>query len=485
MAAALLKDAKLLRPGKDAADAVAPEAAFSGKQYVAFYFSAHWCGPCQRFTPRFAEVYKQMPADKLEVVFVSADRDAKTFNAYRATMPWLAVDPFEDEEATQALQEHFGIEGFPTVAIVDVASGKTLTTDAVGDIAADPTGAGCPWAPRSLREILADDVPIIAGKANEGATCLGDLRKRGVQHAALYFSAHWCPPCRQFTPKLAALYSEMVAASPSSKPFEFIFLSSDRSESDFKEYHAEMGFAAVPLGHEAIGALSKTLQVQGIPTLVTVDLTTGEVVNAKARGEAEKPGAAGTFPWPPRPLPDVLIFEPCDEVFDQFAKRVVVVDCSSLSKEAAAEVHEVVTSAVKELKATGSLNTSKTLVTLCEPRTPAPRAKEHCLEGCTLTAVPESRAAGCDACGKDARVGGHTCEQHNFDLCDKCFEAEVVVPSPGRKLLLRVLDFCKEESRAGATVYAFEGLRSGDPAQKAAEGFSGHADVVSALRKAL
>ena len=51
------------------------------------------------------------------------------------------------------------------------------------------------------------------------STLLGDelLSKNGprptasalkdVDVVALYFSAHWCPPCRGFTPKLAACYT--------------------------------------------------------------------------------------------------------------------------------------------------------------------------------------------------------------------------------------------------------------------------------------
>merc|ERR1712072_275228 len=41
----------------------------------------------------------------------------------------------------------------------------------------------------------------------------------------LYFSAHWCPPCRGFTPKLVEFFSELEKKyprppSPSSRPIK-------------------------------------------------------------------------------------------------------------------------------------------------------------------------------------------------------------------------------------------------------------------------
>lgn len=58
----------------------------------------------------------------------------------------------------------------------------------------------------------------------------------------LYFSAHWCPPCRGFTPKLAEFYKK----HHEEKKFEIVFVSSDRNEGDFKQYYAEMPWLALP-----------------------------------------------------------------------------------------------------------------------------------------------------------------------------------------------------------------------------------------------
>ncbi|CAI5449338.1 unnamed protein product [Caenorhabditis angaria] len=53
---------------------------------------------------------------------------------------------------------------------------------------------------------------------------------------ALYFSAGWCPPCKQFTPKLHRLYN---ALRSNGKPFEVVFFTRDRSRADFEENFTE------------------------------------------------------------------------------------------------------------------------------------------------------------------------------------------------------------------------------------------------------
>ena len=66
---------------------------------------------------------------------------------------------------------------------------------------------------------------------------------------ALYFSAHWCPPCRQFTPVLKDFYEELDG-----EKFEIVFVSFDRSEKDLKDYMKEAhgDWCVIPFGDPAI-----------------------------------------------------------------------------------------------------------------------------------------------------------------------------------------------------------------------------------------
>jgi len=110
----------------------------------------------------------------------------------------------------------------------------------------------------------------------------------------LYFSAHWCPPCRAFTPQLAKIYNEI---RDSGKDFEVIFISSDSSEKDFKDYHKDMPWLAIPYNNEdEKEACSEKYSIQGLPTLVLIDGENGETITEEGRGAVGEFGADG-FPF--------------------------------------------------------------------------------------------------------------------------------------------------------------------------------------------
>ena len=105
----------------------------------------------------------------------------------------------------------------------------------------------------------------------------------------VYFSAHWCPPCRNFTPVLAKFYDDV---NKNGHVFEVIFSSSDQDEKSFKEYLNTMPWIALPLGDPKCDTLSGQFKVSGIPRLVILDQT-GKVVVDNARNDVMR----GVVAW--------------------------------------------------------------------------------------------------------------------------------------------------------------------------------------------
>lgn len=85
----------------------------------------------------------------------------------------------------------------------------------------------------------------------------------------IYFSAHWCPPCRAFTPQLVEWYRK-IKGGPNGSSFEIVFVSSDRDQGMFDEYFQEMPWHALPF--------------QERMTKVRVDGRTTACVGVKTRG---------------------------------------------------------------------------------------------------------------------------------------------------------------------------------------------------------
>jgi nucleoredoxin len=264
----------------------------NGKAAVGLYFSAHWCPPCRGFTPKLAEWYKKdLQAKGLEVVFVSSDRDEDSFNEYYKEQPWAAL-PYDNRDFKAQLSKKFKVQGIPSFVILD-ADGKVITKDGREAISKDPSGEKFPWVP-----------PTPAEKAKIVLDTLGAelVHRTSGKFIGLYFSAHWCPPCRGFTPKLAEMYKNGLKDK-----MEIIFLSSDKDEKSFDDYFKEMPWLALPYAKRAEKELlSDTFGVRGIPSFVVLR-PDGTVLSTDGRSKVMSDPKGENLPdgWLPQPFNDV------------------------------------------------------------------------------------------------------------------------------------------------------------------------------------
>lgn len=101
---------------------------------------------------------------------------------------------------------------------------------------------------------------------------------------AFYFSAHWCPPCRTFTPKLVEFYN--AHAEQAGTDFELIFVSSDHDEDSIEDYMTgdQMPWPAIKFRYaKPIDEVSQYAR-SGIPCLVLVDRE-GNVLSHSYEGD--------------------------------------------------------------------------------------------------------------------------------------------------------------------------------------------------------
>ena len=98
----------------------------------------------------------------------------------------------------------------------------------------------------------------------------------------LYFSAHWCGPCRQFTPLLAEFYA--THKSLNKDDFEIVFVSGDRDSASYTSYLNTMPWGlGVGFGDGRKDTLNSRFNVSGIPTLIILDGVSGEIVSRDGR----------------------------------------------------------------------------------------------------------------------------------------------------------------------------------------------------------
>merc|ERR1712113_1281828 len=210
---------------------------------------------------------------------------------YYKDQPWVAL-PYEKRDLKNQLSKKFKVQGIPSFVILD-ADGKIITKDGREAVSKDASGEKFPWTP-----------PTAAEKAKIALDTLGAelVEKTSGKLIGLYFSAHWCPPCRGFTPKLAEMYKNGLKDK-----MEIIFVSSDRDEKSFNDYFGDMPWLALPYAKRAEKELlSDSFGVQGIPSFVVLN-PDGTVLTTDGRSKVMSDPKGESLPdgWLPQPFNDV------------------------------------------------------------------------------------------------------------------------------------------------------------------------------------
>ncbi|EXB82584.1 putative nucleoredoxin 1 [Morus notabilis] len=266
-----------------------PVSALEGKM-VGLYFSMSSHEPCVEFTSTLVDVYNKLKekGENFEVVLIPLDYEEEEHKQGFEAMPWLAL-PFKDKSC-EKLVRYFELETIPTLVIIG-PDGKTLDPNVAERIEEHGIDA-YPFTPEKLAELaefekakeasqtlesllVSGDKDFVIGK-NDSKVPVSELVGKNV---LLYFSAHWCPPCRGFTPKLNKIYHEIKEKD---NQFEVIFISSDSDQSSFDEYFSSMPWLALPYGDERKKLLDRKFKIEAIPAAIAIG-SSGRTVTKEAR----------------------------------------------------------------------------------------------------------------------------------------------------------------------------------------------------------
>merc|ERR1712012_1419217 len=248
---------------------VSADTALNGKDYVCLYFSAHGCRPCRMFTPKLKEWYKE-EKDMMDYMKESHG-------------DWLATE--HDSELSDKLNEKFEVSGIPSLVVLK-GDGTLVTKGGRSDVSQHGKDAIEAWG-KTVVDLLKGQTFI---KVDDTKVAADDVIA-SKKFIGFYFSAHRCPPCRMFTPKLKEWYAEAK-----DKGVEIVFVSADKDAQAMKDYmkgrkdrtwwntikqslgggspydskKAHGDWLAVEHGNDLTKSLGSKFGVEGIPSLAII-----------------------------------------------------------------------------------------------------------------------------------------------------------------------------------------------------------------------
>jgi len=280
-----------------------------GKDVLGIYFSAHWCPPCRRFTPKLAEAYnKHTKAGKsLEIVFVSSDRGENDFQEYYNIMPWLAL-PYADRKKKNKLSKIFDVQGIPRLVLVDPKTGLATNARANQDILDDTTGEKFPWPKPFAGTVLEFMIGAKVNRKSGNEVAEVTLRDMSQKYLVLFFYDDSSSACKDFLPAMIDWYNKYYSKLQNTQlSFDVLSICAANDEASYDDSFKKMPFAALSFkDQDKQRRLHSVLRLQASPHVVVIDFQTGKPVSTKGKQAIEQEGDDTDFPWPtPGPCSDV------------------------------------------------------------------------------------------------------------------------------------------------------------------------------------
>uniref|UniRef100_A0A7N0ZTT4 protein-disulfide reductase n=1 Tax=Kalanchoe fedtschenkoi TaxID=63787 RepID=A0A7N0ZTT4_KALFE len=282
-------------------------ASLKGKK-IGLYFSSSWCGPCRSFTPKLVNMYSELSSKgDFEIIFVTGDTDAESFDEYFSKMPWLAI-PFADSDTRDALNSLFKVEGIPHVVILD-EEGRVVIDDGISLIEEHGVDA-YPFTAERIKEL--EKIEAEAKKnqtlksllvsplrdyvvTNDGTEVpVAELEGRLV---GLYFSMSSYNICDDFTPKLVDFYEKTKAKGEDFEVVEVPLDDDDDLDEESKEGFKSRPWFTLPIGDQGCVKLARYFELAAIPTLAVIGQD-GKTLNLNVADAVEEHGILA-YPFTP------------------------------------------------------------------------------------------------------------------------------------------------------------------------------------------
>lgn len=115
----------------------------------------------------------------------------------------------------------------------------------------------------------------------------------------IYFSAHWCGPCRNFTPTFSKTYNEW--SKKERIKLKIIFVSLDKDRESFDEYYRSMHeeWFAIPFNenNRRKDVNMRLNDNRSIPFLMFINAENGEINSKQGRTIVSRDPNGVDFPW--------------------------------------------------------------------------------------------------------------------------------------------------------------------------------------------